>query len=360
LRKIAYFLSGHGFGHGVRNSAVIEALPPEVAVDIYTSLPESFFGDELHRPFRVIPCEIDCGCLQTDTVEVDVEGTLARYLEIESRRKEHVAHYAPILRASGADLVIADTPPLALAIAKAAGVPAWCVCNFTWLDIYADYVVKHPRYLEMFQRMQADYSLADRHIRIFPFMQGDAALEAAGVAALPAEPVGMVCRPGRPRREEFARRFGLDPDKQWCLIYVGSFGLDGVDWKRLSAYPDWEFLGLFPLHGAPASYKHLKKDLSFRYADLNASCDLVLGKLGYGLVAECLAQAKPVLFLGRKDFSEFAMLKHVVEERGLGREIPLARFLKADFGGDLEALTRHRQEPMMATGVADILRKMGF
>ena len=184
IKKIAYFLSGHGFGHGVRNSAVIEALPPGVAVDIYTSLPGSFFGDELHRPFRVIPCEIDCGCLQTDTVEVDVEGTLERYLEIESRRGELVAHYASMLRAGGADLVIADTPPLALAIAEAAGVPAWCVCNFTWLDIYADYVVKHPRYLGMLQRMQADYALADRHIRIFPFMHGGAPGDSAG--AVPA------------------------------------------------------------------------------------------------------------------------------------------------------------------------------
>jgi hypothetical protein len=357
LKKIAFFLTGHGFGHGVRNCALIEALPAGVDVEIYTSLPESFFREELHRPHRVIPCEIDCGCLQTDTVEVDIEATLARYLEIESKRADHVARFAPLLRAGGADLVIADAPPLAMAIAKAAGVAAWCICNFTWLDIYADFVIRHPRYLEMFQRMQADYALANRHIRIHPYMEGNAS---ATPAAWPVEPAGMVGRPGRPNREEFARRFGLDPEKKWCLIYVGSFGLDGVDWGRLSAYPDWEFMGLFPLQGAPASYRYLKKDLSFRYADLNASCDLVLGKLGYGLVVECLVQAKPVLFLGRKDFSEFFMLKRLLEARAQGREIPLAKFLKADFGEDLEALTRQRYEPVMATGVADILRKMGF
>lgn len=332
-------------------------------MDIYTSLPERFFRDELHRPFRVIPCEIDCGCLQTDTVEVDVEGTLARYLEIESGRREAIARYAPMLRDSGADLAIADTPPLALAIAKAAGVPAWCVCNFTWLDIYAAYVAKHPRYLEMFSRMQADYALADRHIRIFPHM-GNPRMGGSphGTSAEPwvVEEVGMVCRPGRSRRAEFAQRFGLDPEKKWCLIYVGSFGLDGVDWGRLARYPDWEFLGLYPLQGAPASYRYLIKDLSFRYADLNASCDLVLGKLGYGLVAECLAQAKPVVFLGRRDFDEFAMLKRVLEERGMGREIPLAKFMQVDLGEDLEALSSRPYAPLAATGVADILGKMGF
>src|SRR5690606_15561358 len=232
VKKIAFFLSGHGFGHGVRNSALIEALPAGVEVDIHTSLPESFFRDEIHRPFRVVPCEIDCGCLQRDTVEVDVEGTLARYLEIESGREGIVSRYAPMLRESGADLVIGDTPPLAFPIARAAGIPAWCICNFTWIDIYAPYVAKHPGYLSMLRRMEADYAQADRHLRFHPGMESSAAWK--------VENVGMVCRPGRPRRDEFALRFGLDPARKWCLIYIGSFGLDGVDWGRLEAFSGWE------------------------------------------------------------------------------------------------------------------------
>lgn len=352
MKRIAFFLSGHGFGHAVRESALIEALPADIAVDIYTSIPASFFQDEVKRPSRVIPCEIDCGCLQTDTVEVDVEGTLAHYAAIESRRSEHIARFAPMLAASGADLVVADAPPLAFPIAKAAGIPAWGICNFTWLDIYGPYLEKHPGYHGMHARMREDYALGERHLRLFPFMDGD--------PVLATEPVGMVCRPGRPRRAEFATRFGLDPGKKWALIYIGSFGLEGVDWHRFSRYPDWEFMGLYPLPGAPANYRYLKKDLSFRYADLNASCDLVIGKLGYGLVAECLASARPILFLGRKDFAEFALLKGLVEGRGMGSEIPLDRFLKLDFGEELEALSAKPLESHPATGVADILRKIGL
>lgn len=350
--KIAFFLSAHGYGHGVRNSALIEALPPGVDVDIYTSLPESFFREELHRPLRVIPCEIDCGCLQTDTVEVDVEGTLARYLEIDGRRGEAVSRFAPMLRESGADLVIADTPPLAFPVAKAAGIPAWSLCNFTWLDIYAPFLSKHPGYLGMIRRMEADYALADRHIRFHPYMEVATPWE--------VESVGMVCRPGQSRREAFADRFGLDAGKKWCIVYVGSYGLEGVDWGGLARFPDWEFMGLFPLPGAPANYRYLKKDLGFRYADLNASCDLVLGKLGYGLVTECLAKSKPVLFLGRRDFEEFPMLKRVLEERGQGMEIPLADFMAMDIGAALESLSGRRFQPVAATGIPDILQKMGF
>jgi hypothetical protein len=352
ISRIAFFLSGHGFGHGVRNAALIEALPPEVEVTLFTSLPEAFFREELHRPWRLVPCEIDCGCLQSSTVDVDVDATLERYAEIEARREDHAERLVPLLREARADLVIGDIPPLAFPIARAAGIPSWSICNFTWLDIYRPYVESRPRYRDMLRRMEADYARADRRLRLHPCMEGEALKD--------AEDAGMLCRPGTDRRAEFAERFGLDPRKRWALVYVGSYGLEGVDWGNLARYPGWEFMGLYPLAGAPPNYRHIRKDPGFRYADLTASCDLVLGKLGYGLVTECLSQAKPVLFLGRKDFEEFHMLKSVVEKEGLGREISLEAFRRVDFGEELRMLTARPRESRKADGLARILGKLGF
>lgn len=352
ISRIAFFLSGHGFGHGVRNAALIEALPPGVEVTLFTSLPEAFFREELRRPWNLVPCEIDCGCLQSSTVEVDVDATLARYAEIESRRDEHADRLVPLLREARPDLVIGDIPPLAFPIAKAAGIPSWSLCNFTWLDIYRPYVESRSRYLDMLRRMEEDYALADRRLSLHPSMDGE--------AMRGAEDAGMLCRPGIDRRAEFAERFGLDPGKKWALVYVGSYGLEGVAWGNLARYPGWEFMGLYPLEGAPSNYRLIRKDPGFRYADLTASCDLVLGKLGYGLVTECLSQAKPVLFLGRRDFDEFRMLKDLVEREGLGREISLEAFLQVDFGEALGELTAVRRKPRKADGLGRILAKLGF
>jgi L-arabinokinase len=352
ITRLAFFLSGHGFGHGVRNAALIEALPREVEVTLFTSLPEAFFREELHRPWRLAPCEIDCGCLQTSTVDVDVDATLACYAEIESRREEHAERLVPLLREARPDLVIGDIPPLAFPLAKAAGIPSWSLCNFTWLDIYRPYVESRPRYRDMLRRMEEDYAQADRRLRLYPYMDGE--------ALKGAEDAGMLCRPGTDRRAGFAERFGLDPRKKWALVYVGSYGLEGVAWGNLARYSDWEFMGLYPLEGAPANYRLVRKDPSFRYADLTASCDLVLGKLGYGLVTECLSQAKPVLFLGRKDFDEFHMLKSLVEGEGLGREITLDAFRRVDIGDELRMLTAMPREPRKADGLGRILAKLGF
>jgi hypothetical protein len=350
--KIAFFLSGHGFGHGVRNAALIDALPTEVEVFLFSSLPESFFREELHRSWTLIPCELDCGTLQRDTVETDVAGSLARYLSLESGRAEAVARYAPMLQELRVELVIGDAPPLAFRIAKAAGIPAWAMYNFTWLDIYRPYLKWFPEYRPMLARMEEDFAQADLHLRLFPAMESP--------PLGPLEDLGLLCKPGVSRREDFARRFSLDPLKKWCSVYVGSFGLEGVAWENLARFSDWEFLGLYPLPGAPSNYRHIQKDLSFRYADLTASCDLVLGKLGYGLVAGCLSLGKPVLFLSRKDFSEYEMLKRTVEDRGQGKEVPLEAFLRLDIGGALRDLTARSFAPMEATARDRILEKMGF
>jgi hypothetical protein len=321
-------------------------------VDIYSSLPDAFFHEELNRPYRLIPCEIDCGCLQTSTVEVDVVATLARYAELDSDRAGAIKYFSAHLKSSRADLVIGDIPPLAFPIARAAKIPSWNLCNFEWTDIYQPYVASHPRYRDMLQRMQDDYSMADRWIRFFPWMEN--------TRRDTYEEIGMVCRMGSPKRREFAQRFGLDEGKKWCLIYVGSFGLDGVAWERLRGFPDWEFLGLYALEGASKNYHQIPKDISFRYADLTASVDLVLGKLGYGLVSECLSLGKPILFLGRNAFAEFDMLRQLVMDRGLGSEISLERFLALDLEPELEALTSVRHLALPSTGVAQILEKMGF
>jgi hypothetical protein len=350
--KIAFFLTGHGFGHGVRNASLIDSLPPEVEVIIFSSLPESFFREELEHSWRLIPCELDCGTLQKDTVEVDVEGSLACYLSLESRRGEAIGRFSPLLRSLGVDLVIGDAPPLAFPIARAAGVPAWALYNFTWLDIYRPYMDRFPEYLPMLDRMEKDYAQADLRLRIFPALQSP--------PSGPLEDLGLLCKTGESRREEFARKFSLDPARKWCLVYVGSFGLEGVAWRDLARFTDWEFIGLYPLAGAPSNYKCIRGERGFRYADLTASCDLILGKLGYGLVAGCLSMGKPVLFLGRKDFAEYAMLKALVEERGLGMEVPLEAFLRLDIGEQLRTLSSRRFPLMAATARDRILEKMGF
>lgn len=351
-RHIAWFLTAHGFGHGVRTSALLHSLPQDAEVTLYTALPEAFFREELNRPFRVVPCELDCGCVQPDSVTVDISATLSRYAEIESRRESIIPVLADRMRDEKVDLVIGDIPPLAFSLARQAGLPSWAICNFSWADIYAPYVQTHPSFQPMLGRMRTDYALATKHLRLFPHF-GDA------LCPEPEE-LGVVCREGISRREELAGRIGLNPAKKWCLVYLGNFGLEGMVWERLADFPDWEFFGLYPLSPSVPNYHRVEKDPSLRYADLTASANLVLGKLGYSLVAECLAHGTPILFPGRSDFAEFHMLKHLVEERTLGKEIPLDDLKALRLELFLNPTAALRPEKMEAEGRKRFLELLGF
>jgi L-arabinokinase len=350
-RRIAWFLTAHGFGHGVRASALLQALPSDVEVTLYTALPESFFKEELGRAFRVVACALDCGCVQRDSVEINVPATLARYAEIEDRRAALVSPLAGRLRDERVDLIIGDIPPLAFPLASQAGIPSLALCNFSWVDIYAPYVEAYPAYAPMLARMRRDYARADAQLRLFPHF-GEA-------LTARVEELGLVCRPGSPRKVELAMRLGLDPNKKWCLVYLGNYGFAGVAWDRLADFSDWEFMGLYPLTQAP-NYHLVSKDPTLRYADLTASADLVLGKLGYGLVAECLTHGTPILFVGRHDFGEYPVLKQLVEERGLGCEIPLSAVKTLELKPYLRRAEALKPEKMAAGGTARFLEILGF
>ncbi len=353
-RHLAFFLTAHGFGHGVRQSAFIHALPREVEVTLFTDLPAGFFGEELDRPFRHVSLTLDCGCLQPDNTRVDVAATLARYRELDAERNRLIDAAAGALADVGAEFVIGDAPPLAFPAARAAGLPSWAVCNFSWTDIYRPYLRAHPDFAPVWERMRADYAVADRHVRLTPFTGDPLCTDTV--------PVGMLTRPGKPSKEELARRLGIDPTKRWCLIYLGNYGLPGIPWKKLESFSEWHFLGLYPC-GNAANFTHIRKDPSLRYADLTASADLVLGKLGYGLVTECAALGTPVLYLGREDFCEFEALQDFLHERKLGEQIPLRDLLALNLEPYLARFPRQtgmRERGQEATGTGDLLAALGY
>lgn len=313
MKKIAYFITGHGYGHGVRSSTIINALPANTEIYIFTSLPEKFFHEELTRPFHYIATEIDCGCIQPDTVEIDILATLEKYAALNQRRDELLGRGVAQLRELQIDCVLGDIPPLAFTIARATGLPSCAITNFTWADIYQPYIEIYPQFSYLLERIRQDYANASQALLLWPGLENRVFRR--------CESVGLLFRHGQSCREAIAKRFGLDSTKKWCLVYIGNYGLPGIRWENLSHFPDYEFFGLYRLQNAPANYHLLTKDASYRYADLTSSTDVILGKLGYGLVSECLGLGKPVLFLARKDFIEYDALKRPLVEREQGIEI---------------------------------------
>jgi hypothetical protein len=64
------------------------------------------------------------------------------------------------------------------------------------------------------------------------------------------------------------------------------------------------------------------------FTDVLASCDVVIAKLGFSMVAECIAARKPLLYPPRQGFREESLL-----EGNVARHIPALRIPLPDFYG---------------------------
>ncbi|NES23738.1 MAG: glycosyl transferase, partial [Symploca sp. SIO3E6] len=142
-RPVLYIaITSHGFGHAVRASSVaaaIQQLCPEILLVLVTTAPrwllESYIpGDFIHRPRA-----FDVGVVQSDSLNMDKEATLAKLKQIRSSANSIIAGEVNFIRTNRVGLILADIPPLAVDIAQAAGIPCWMMSNFAWDFIYRDW-----------------------------------------------------------------------------------------------------------------------------------------------------------------------------------------------------------------------------
>lgn len=301
--NILYYVTSHGFGHAVRTAAICNCFNPGVNVTFRTAVPEHFFKEELTVPFKVLPAEFDCGCIQSDGVTVDIEKTLTTYAQIAARNDKRVQDEVALCKELGADCIVSDITPFAFQVAHLAGIPSVAVANFTWYDIYSHYTENYPWFIPELNRMKQQYGMANALLSLEPSIE----MEYFGSK----QTIPVVGRKGVCRREEICKLYGIKQEKHLGLIYTGNFGLDTVLWHKLELFSDWEFLGVYPLKGNPANF-HLIRKADCAYQNLSASVDVIICKLGYGVLSESFLNGVPLIFLPRSDFAEYPVLEKEV------------------------------------------------
>ena len=148
---IAFYISGHGFGHASRDIEVLNALgrlAPDVPVAVRTSAPKWLFDLTLTRPVDFTSRECDTGIVQIDSLSLDEAATVAPRVGVSRAARRDGRRRRPSGFASiGARLVVGDIPPLACAAGHAAGLPVVALGNFTWdwiYDGYRDWLARAP------------------------------------------------------------------------------------------------------------------------------------------------------------------------------------------------------------------------
>ncbi len=326
---LCYYVTGHGFGHAVRTTQILRALPPELPLIIKTTAPARLFREELPgRDFELIHAEFDCGCLQTDSVSVRRRETLTRYAEIARRNDAHLADEIRFLRERGVRAAASDIASFPLRAARAAGVPSAAVTNFTWHDIYSEYA-ETAEDDALLAQMADEYAAATVAL-ITPLH-----LPSTPGVFPHVEEAPLVARRGENIRAALTAALGIPAEKHLALLYLGGWGLE-INWAALERLTDWVFLLDRPVP-KPVANVRVFAPSTLAYADVAASVDAVVSKAGYGTVTECIANSVPLVYLPRVGFAEHAALAAGMTRWGGGIEISEAKFHAGDWAEALHA-----------------------
>ena len=290
MSTVVFYISGHGFGHASRSIELINALTacrPDLRVVVRSQVAPWLFERTVRAGVELMPVETDTGVVQIDSLRLDASETVRRAREFLAFFDQRVDHELKFLRAHGASLVIADLPPLGIAAAHAAGLPAVAYGNFTWDWIYAGY----DGATDLARAIGNVYAHTTLALRL-PMWGGFETM--ANVRDIP-----FVARHSRRDSDETRRALGIPLNQRAVLVSFGGYGLKGASKPETGAYHIlWP--GEFD---ETAMYER-----GYRYEDVVRAVDVVVTKPGYGIISECIANDTALLYTSRGDFREYPVL----------------------------------------------------
>lgn len=293
-------MTNHGFGHVARTAALVNAIRrqvPDLLALMVTTAPHWLLQANLEGDFIHRPCALDLGVVQSDSLHMDLAATQRKLLELQRRAPALIRAEVDFIRQHRAQLVLADVPPLAVAIAHGAGVPCWMVSNFGWDFIYRSF---GEGFREIADWASDLYSRCDRLFQL-PF--------AEPLTAFPhKEPVGLTGAEPRYDAAILRPQLGITAAKQrTVLLTFGGLGLEAIPYHALAAFPDWQFL---TFDAAAPELPNLLKlcGRRLRPVDVMPLCGRIISKPGYGTYAEACRLGVPVATIRRDDFAEGPVL----------------------------------------------------
>ncbi len=300
-------VSGHGFGHTTRTCSVVAALQhllPHLPITIVTPVPQWLIDSYVTKPYHYRPVRLDVGVVQRDGLQMDKPATLTQLKELRAQQQILVAQEAEYIKSQGINLVFADMPPLAVAIARAVGIPCWLSSNFGWDLIYQDWVDELPEFAEMVDWIQGLYKQVDLLLRQ-PFCEEMPAFR---------NRIDVGLTGGTPKftKAEIYEKLQLNPDRSTVLISFGGLGLRGIPYATVEQYADWQFI---TFDQAAPSFPNLLvlSGRHIRPVDVMPICDAVITKPGYSTIAEACRLEVGIVCLTRWGFAEGKYLLAGVE-----------------------------------------------
>lgn len=338
-------ITAHGFGHAAQVTPVINRLRerlPALRVTLLSSLPEAFLNERIKGEFQRIDRAPDFGLKMHSALAIDLEASAAAYADLHTSWQQRVDEEARQLSSLAPDLVLADVPYLTLAAASQAGVPAVALCSLNWADIYRHYFLKRKEASQVLGHMEAAYQSAQAFLCPEPSMPMQFLDNRVSI--------GLIAVQGRNRREALIQQLGLKPETSLVLVAPGGvatrFAIE--NWPQGQAI-HWLVSESWQVKHPDASPLEYT---GFSFPDLVSSCDAVLGKCGYGTVAECVLNGTPLMYIPRPDWPEERSLLQWLDAQGAAVGLAPECLATGEFEDVVHAARSRTVKSIEATGVS--------
>ena len=327
--RFVCFVSSHGFGHATRVSAIIQQISKK-----FTSLEIIIFGEtplwfwQLNIPsncsFSLHEQVTDVGLVQLDPFTHNLNLTLDKVDKFISTLNypndgllAKVANFKP-------NFILCDISVLGIKVGGILGVPSILVENFTWDWIYEPFKSKEKYFGRVIPVFKEIYKQANKRIQCIPICQ-----EIDGTTK-----INPIYRDLNGNKESTFSKLSLGQENKYILVTTG-----GISMKHaFNKVPKPYFLVV------PGDYSkiiikdgviYLPMNSDIPFPDLVNSASCVIGKAGYGTIAECWGMNIPFYGVFRKSFRESNVLRNFCRNNLISEEISLAYFIS---GGWLKSI----------------------
>ncbi|MDF0667898.1 MAG: hypothetical protein P0119_17790 [Nitrospira sp.] len=314
-------ISGHGFGHAAQVVPVLNALGrlvPNLRVLLRTTVPTTFFVDRLTIPWEMSPVQQDVGCVQDGPMTIDMEATWDEHQRFHRTWDDRLRTEVAAMLVAHPDMVLADTPYLALAAGKLAAIPSVALVSFTWDLVLSQYVA--PSSIDarpIIQAIRHAYGQADLALRITP------SPKMAGFSRF--VDIGPIAEPAPPARKQLAGLLSLEPGERTVLVGFGGIPLESLPFRKLESLSGYRFL--FDGSVPSESRRFIStKSLLPSFKTVMASVDVIMTKPGYGTLAEAVALQTPMIYVRRYNFADEQPLVDYLHRYGRGVELSMSDF----------------------------------
>ena len=325
--KVAYFITSHGYGHATRTLAILDVFAKQVnslEISIFSSLPKQFFEESLKSiNLKVYSIQTDVGLIQKSPFEHNINSTineLERFLLFKNPEFEQTKK---ILQSIKPSFIVSDISPLGIFLANQLKIPSVLIENFTWDWIYKSYLKDEPRFGSLMQRLREILALTDLRIQTRPICER--------INKLPL--INPIFRTARESAKSTKTKLGIKNQKPIVLITTGGITQDFTFIEKLEKRDDFTFIitGNTQKAENKENIIFISSNSSHYFPDIVQSASLIVGKAGYGTVAEAWGNNKVFFPVFRHNFRESSTLKAFLDLEVPGKELSLEKFLSGNW-----------------------------